>query len=145
MVCILEPAASLRNVSVLLHVVEPFVSLLSGKVCLKLAWYIIWPFGKSVQRVNGYKSSTISNQIPFSNGLFSIFYSLKFQACHLVDMSAVKPTNCDIVPQEHKDLVGDKDCAPLLVSSPLPIKIPVPTFPPRKTRKHWVRVSECIL
>ncbi|PWA18287.1 hypothetical protein CCH79_00017809, partial [Gambusia affinis] len=83
-----------------------------GKVCLKLARYIIWPFGKSVQR-----------------------------ACRLVDMSAVKPTNCDIVPQEHKDLVGDKDCTPLLVSSPLPVEIPVPTLPPRKTTKHWCRVS----
>uniref|UniRef100_A0A096MHR4 Cation/H+ exchanger protein 1 n=1 Tax=Poecilia formosa TaxID=48698 RepID=A0A096MHR4_POEFO len=85
-----------------------------GKVCLKLAWYIIWPFGKSIQR-----------------------------ACRLVDLSAVKPTNCDIVPQEHddKDLVGDKDCAPLLVSSPLPVEIPAPTRPPRKTTKHWCRVG----
>ncbi|MEQ2310453.1 hypothetical protein AMECASPLE_008995 [Ameca splendens] len=85
-----------------------------GKVCLKLAWYVIWPFGKSVQR-----------------------------ACRLVNMSAVKPTNCEIIPQEHedKDLVGDKDCAPLLVSSPLPIEIPVPLPLPKKTSKHWCRFS----
>ncbi|KAM4712314.1 cation/H+ exchanger protein 1 isoform 2-T2 [Anableps anableps] len=84
-----------------------------GKVCLKLAWYVIWPFGKSVQR-----------------------------ARHLVNMSAVKPTNSEIIPQEHdKDLIVDKDCAPLLVSSPFPVEIPVPPLPQKKTSTHWCRFS----
>ncbi|CAG5927566.1 unnamed protein product [Menidia menidia] len=84
-----------------------------GKICLKLAWYFIWPFGKSIGK-----------------------------APDVISRSTVKPTNCDVISQERdEDLVGDQDCAPLLVSSPLPIEIPVPTLPPRKRSNHWCRVG----
>ncbi|KAM6895746.1 cation/H+ exchanger protein 1 [Xenentodon cancila] len=88
-----------------------------GKVCLRMAFYLIWPFGKSIGKAG--------------DGL-----------CR----SNMKSTNCERVPPERdqEDLAGDKDCAPLLVSSPLPIEIPVPTLPPNKTSNHWWRVSTYI-
>ncbi|XP_075328721.1 cation/H+ exchanger protein 1 [Odontesthes bonariensis] len=88
-----------------------------GKICLKLAWYFIWPFGKSIGK-----------------------------ARDVISRSAVKPTNCDIIPQERdsEDPVGDKDCAPLLLSSTLPTELPVPTLPPRKNSNHWCRFSTYI-
>lgn len=53
---------------------------------------------------------------------------------------------CEVIPEEtrsdySKDLEGDKDSAPLLVSSPMNFKIPVPEAPVRKTSNHWVRKS----
>ncbi|XP_041833325.1 cation/H+ exchanger protein 1 isoform X2 [Melanotaenia boesemani] len=88
-----------------------------GKVCFKMALYFIWPFGKFIEK-----------------------------AGDVVSRSSVKRTNCEIVPQEkdNEDLVGDKDCAPLLVSSPLPIEIPVPTLPQIGTSNHWCRISTYI-
>ncbi|KAF7229185.1 cation/H+ exchanger protein 1 isoform X1 [Nothobranchius furzeri] len=88
-----------------------------GKVCFKLAWYFIWPFGKSIQ-----KASNVTNG------------------------PVVMSTNCDVIPNERdsEDLIEDKDCGPLLVSSPIPVDIPAPTLPPKKPSKHWCRVSTYI-
>lgn len=41
-----------------------------------------------------------------------------------------------------KDLERDKDAAPLLVSSPINVEIPVPAAPVGKTSNHWVRKSK---
>lgn len=67
--------------------------------------------------------------------------------------SAVKPPKCEIIPEvgdaeDSRGPVCDKDCAPLLVSSPMfhcPVEIPVPERPARKTSKHWVRAFPTIL
>ncbi|XP_040886289.1 cation/H+ exchanger protein 1 [Toxotes jaculatrix] len=87
-----------------------------GKLCLKMAWYFIWPFGKSVEKASDIRSSTL------------------------------RPPKCEVIPEEgdtedSKDLVRDKDSAPLLVSSLIPVDIPVPEPPTRKTSKHWCRIS----
>ncbi|XP_042367395.1 cation/H+ exchanger protein 1 isoform X2 [Plectropomus leopardus] len=91
-----------------------------GKLCLKMARYFIWPFGKSIAR-----------------------------ASDVVKRSIVKPPKCEVIPEERdsedsKDLVRDKDSAPLLVSSPLPVEIPVPEPPARKTSNHWCHISTYI-
>uniref|UniRef100_A0A3B5B995 Low affinity vacuolar monovalent cation/H(+) antiporter-like n=1 Tax=Stegastes partitus TaxID=144197 RepID=A0A3B5B995_9TELE len=87
-----------------------------GKVCWKLALYFLWPFGKSIEK-------------PGSLHRFP-----------------VKPLDSDASPQDGdgEDLVRDKDSAPLLVSSPIPVEIPVPELPVRKTTKRWCRVSTYI-
>ncbi|KAG8005627.1 Low affinity vacuolar monovalent cation/H(+) antiporter [Nibea albiflora] len=82
-----------------------------GKLCFKMAGYFIWPFGKSLEK-----------------------------ASHVVKRSIARPPKCDVIPEEgdtedSKDLVRNKDSAPLLVSSPIPIEIPVPEPPARKTLK----------
>lgn len=41
-----------------------------------------------------------------------------------------------------KDLERDKDAAPLLVSSPVNVEIPVPAAPVGNTSNHWVRKSK---
>ncbi len=56
----------------------------------------------------------------------------------------MRPPRFEVIPEEtdsddNKDLVRGKDSAPLLVSSPIPIEIPVPELPARKTSNHWVR------
>ncbi|KAM7378247.1 hypothetical protein PAMA_013237 [Pampus argenteus] len=91
-----------------------------GKLCLKLAWYFIWPFGRSLEK-----------------------------AGDVVKRSIVKPPKCEVIPEEKdsedsKDLVRDKDSSPLLVSSPIPVEIPVPELPARHISKHWCRVSTYI-
>ncbi|XP_041820234.1 cation/H+ exchanger protein 1 [Chelmon rostratus] len=88
-----------------------------GKLCLKMAWYFIWPFGKSLEK-----------------------------AGDVVKRSILKPPAIEVIPEERdsedsKDLVRDKDSAPLLVSSPIPVEIPVPIPPAKKTSNHWCRVS----
>ncbi|XP_070785233.1 cation/H+ exchanger protein 1 [Enoplosus armatus] len=88
-----------------------------GKLCLKMAWYFIWPFGKSLGK-----------------------------AGDVVKRSVMKPPRCEVIPEERdnedsKDLVRDKDSAPLLMSSPIPVEIPVPEAPAGKTSKHWCRIS----
>ncbi len=70
-----------------------------------------------------------------------------FQAGDVVKRSIIKPPKCEVIPEERdsedsKDHVRDKDSAPLLMSSPIPVEIPVPEPPARKTSKHWVRKSE---
>ncbi|XP_035530774.1 cation/H+ exchanger protein 1 isoform X2 [Morone saxatilis] len=42
---------------------------------------------------------------------------------------------------DNKDPDRDKDSAPLLVSSPILVEIPVPEPPARKTSNHWCRIS----
>uniref|UniRef100_G3Q824 Cation/H+ exchanger protein 1 n=1 Tax=Gasterosteus aculeatus TaxID=69293 RepID=G3Q824_GASAC len=64
-----------------------------GKLCLKMAWYFIWPFGKSIEKV-----------IDGADG-------------------------------------AEKDSAPLLMSTPIPVRIAVPEPPAQKTSKHWVKKS----
>ncbi|XP_029707472.1 cation/H+ exchanger protein 1 isoform X1 [Takifugu rubripes] len=91
-----------------------------GNLCFKMALYFIWPFGKSVEK-----------------------------ASDVVKRSTVKPLMCEVIPEEtrsdySKDLEGEKDSAPLLVSSPINFKIPVPAAPVRKTSNHWCRYSTCV-
>ncbi|XP_054609704.1 cation/H+ exchanger protein 1 isoform X2 [Dunckerocampus dactyliophorus] len=91
-----------------------------GKLCLKLAWYFIWPFGKSVE-----KAGDLSRQ------------------------PTMKPPRCEVIPEERdsedsRDTLGEKDSGPLLMSSPLPIEMPVPELPVRSSSKHWCRVSTYI-
>ncbi|XP_026182869.1 cation/H+ exchanger protein 1 [Mastacembelus armatus] len=86
-----------------------------GKLCFKMAWYFIWPFGKSVEK-----------------------------AGDLVKRAFAKPPKCEVIPEvgdseDSKDLVTNKDSAPLLVSSPVPVEIPIHELPARKTSKYWVR------
>ncbi|XP_019947709.1 cation/H+ exchanger protein 1 isoform X2 [Paralichthys olivaceus] len=88
-----------------------------GKLCWKLALYFIWPFEKSIEKANDAMKSSI-----------------------------LKPPKCDVIPEEgdtedSKDMIRDKDSAPLLVSSPISLEIPVPEPPVRKASKHWCRVS----
>uniref|UniRef100_A0A3B4TIR9 Cation/H+ exchanger protein 1 n=1 Tax=Seriola dumerili TaxID=41447 RepID=A0A3B4TIR9_SERDU len=88
-----------------------------GKLCWKMALYFIWPFGKSLDK-----------------------------AGDVVKSSTVKPPKIEVIPEEGdtedgKDLVRDKDSAPLLMSSPIPVDIPVPEPPARKISKHWCRIS----
>uniref|UniRef100_A0A665WQU4 Cation/H+ exchanger protein 1 n=1 Tax=Echeneis naucrates TaxID=173247 RepID=A0A665WQU4_ECHNA len=85
-----------------------------GKLCWRMAGYFIWPFGKSVE-----KSSNL------------------------------KPPKIEVIPEEgdaedNRDLARDKDVAPLLVSSPLPVLIPVREPPARKTSNHWCHISTYI-
>lgn len=59
----------------------------------------------------------------------------------------MRPPKCEVIPEEtddadSKDHIEDKDSAPLLVSSPVTVEIPVPEPPARKTSNHWVRKSE---
>ncbi|KAL7370440.1 hypothetical protein ABVT39_000718 [Epinephelus coioides] len=88
-----------------------------GRLCLKMGWYFIWPFGKSIEK-----------------------------AGDVVKRSIAKPPKCEVIPEESdtensKDHVRDKDSAPLLMSSPIPVEIPVPEPPARKTSTHWCRIS----
>ncbi|KAM8908479.1 cation/H+ exchanger protein 1 isoform 1-T1 [Spinachia spinachia] len=79
-----------------------------GKLCLKMAWYFIWPFGKSIEKAEDVvKRSTAT--LP------------KFE---------VIPACCT-----------EKDSAPLLMSTPIPVRIAVLEPPAQKTSKHWCRVS----
>ncbi|XP_056223790.1 cation/H+ exchanger protein 1 isoform X1 [Seriola aureovittata] len=88
-----------------------------GKLCWKMALYFIWPFGKSLDK-----------------------------AGDVLKSSTLKPPKIEVIPEEGdtedgKDLVRDKDSAPLLMSSPIPVDIPVPEPPARKISKHWCRIS----
>ncbi|XP_031169559.1 cation/H+ exchanger protein 1 isoform X3 [Sander lucioperca] len=80
-----------------------------GKLCFKMAWYFIWPFGKSIEK-----------------------------AGDVVKRSVAKPPKCEVIPEERD---SDKDSRPLLMSSPIPVEIPVPELPARITSKHWCRIS----
>lgn len=65
----------------------------------------------------------------------------------MVKRSTERPPKCEVIPKEtdsvdSKDLVGDKDSSPLLVSPPVTVEIPVPEPPARKTLNHWVREPE---
>ncbi|KAM8883783.1 cation/H+ exchanger protein 1 [Synchiropus picturatus] len=88
-----------------------------GKLCLRLAWYFIWPFGKSVEKMGG-----------------------------AVTKSSKRPPASERIADErdagdHREVGREKDSSPLLVSSPIPVEIPVPERPTRKCSKHWCRVS----
>ncbi|XP_070710061.1 cation/H+ exchanger protein 1 [Pempheris klunzingeri] len=88
-----------------------------GKLCLKLSWYFIWPFGKSVEKVS-----------------------------NVVKRSILNPQKCEVIPEERdredrRDVGRDKDSEPLLVSSPIPVEIPVPEPPATKMSRHWCRLS----
>ncbi|XP_035477452.2 cation/H+ exchanger protein 1 isoform X2 [Scophthalmus maximus] len=88
-----------------------------GKLCFKLAWYFIWPFGKSIEKVSDRVMSPI-----------------------------VKPPKSEVTSEEReteddRDPVMNKDSSPLLVSSPISCAIPVPEPAARKTSRHWCRVS----
>ncbi|XP_077450117.1 cation/H+ exchanger protein 1 isoform X1 [Stigmatopora argus] len=88
-----------------------------GKLCLKLAWYFIWPFGKSVQK-----------------------------GADFTQKSPTKSRRCEVIPEERdaeesKDVVMENDSGPLLMSSPLPVELPLPEFPIRTGSKLWCRLS----
>uniref|UniRef100_A0A3Q3VPC4 Uncharacterized protein n=1 Tax=Mola mola TaxID=94237 RepID=A0A3Q3VPC4_MOLML len=90
-----------------------------GKLCSKMAWYFIWPFGKSLEKANGVVKRTIA-----------------------------RPQKCEVIPEEtdsedSKHRVRDKDSAPLLVSSPVTVEIPAPERPARQTSNHWVGKALC--
>uniref|UniRef100_H2MHC3 Cation/H+ exchanger protein 1 n=1 Tax=Oryzias latipes TaxID=8090 RepID=H2MHC3_ORYLA len=79
-----------------------------GKLCLKMALYLLWPFRKAIEKVSD------------------------------ADKPNMKPTNCErISSQKDDDLVGDGDCAPLLVSSPILTEIPVPLLPQKRSSDYW--------
>ncbi|KAL3048113.1 hypothetical protein OYC64_006816 [Pagothenia borchgrevinki] len=82
-----------------------------GKLCFRLALYFIWPFGKSIEK-----------------------------AGEVVRRSIAKPPKCEVIPEE-SDRSGNEDSAPLLMSSPIPVEIPVPEPAAGKTSNHWCRVS----
>lgn len=59
----------------------------------------------------------------------------------------MRPSKCEVIPEEtdnadSKDLMEDRDSAPLLVSSPVTVEVPVPEPPARKASNHWVRKPE---
>ncbi|XP_077401391.1 cation/H+ exchanger protein 1 [Vanacampus margaritifer] len=88
-----------------------------GKLCFKLAWYFIWPFGKSVGKATDFTKRSTS-----------------------------KPPRCEVIPEERhsedsKEMVMEKDSGPLLMSSPLPIESPFPELAVRTGSKHWRRAS----
>ncbi|KAM9771755.1 cation/H+ exchanger protein 1 [Syngnathus typhle] len=82
-----------------------------GKLCFKLALYFIWPFGKSVEK-----------------------------AADLAKRSTMKPPRCEVIPEESVS-EDTKDSGPLLMSTPLPIELPLPEGDVRTRSKHWCRVS----
>uniref|UniRef100_A0A8C2ZCT4 Cation/H+ exchanger protein 1 n=1 Tax=Cyclopterus lumpus TaxID=8103 RepID=A0A8C2ZCT4_CYCLU len=82
-----------------------------GKLCFKMAWYFIWPFGKSIEK-----------------------------ACDVVKRPVAKPPKFEDIPEDSENS-REKDSAPLLMSSPIPVMIPIPEPPARKTSKHWCRIS----
>ncbi|XP_069021063.1 cation/H+ exchanger protein 1 [Embiotoca jacksoni] len=95
-----------------------------GKVCFRMAWYLIWPFGKSIEKTDD-----------------------------VVSRSTMRPPKLEVIPpgtdsddlvRDSDDLVRDKDSEPLLVSSPIATEIPVPELPTRKTSKYWCRISTYI-
>ncbi|XP_068163328.1 cation/H+ exchanger protein 1 [Antennarius striatus] len=98
-----------------------FLSILGipyGKLCLKMAWYFIWPFGKSLEKAGDvHKRSTLRHP------------------------------RCEIIPeeqkddQEGKDPIRNQDSDPLLKFSPVPIELPIPETPARKTSNHWCHIS----
>ncbi|KAM9823983.1 cation/H+ exchanger protein 1 [Neosynchiropus ocellatus] len=88
-----------------------------GKLCLRLAWYFIWPFGMSVEKTG--------------DG---------------VSKSGKRPPKSERAADEkdagdQREVGREKDSSPLLVSSPIPVEIPVPERATRKCSKHWCRVS----
>ncbi|XP_024913288.1 cation/H+ exchanger protein 1 isoform X2 [Cynoglossus semilaevis] len=91
-----------------------------GKLCLKLAWYFIWPFGKSVEKASDkMKGPTV---IPSrSEGVVE-----------------------DRDNDDSRVHVRDNGTTPLLVSSPVTVEFPVPQLQVKTTSKHWCRVSTYI-
>ncbi|XP_056157617.1 cation/H+ exchanger protein 1 [Lampris incognitus] len=85
-----------------------------GKLCWKLTGYFIWPFGKSIEKAGDGEK----------------------RCC-------LKIPTCEVIPEEGDsedsgDFTTPKESAPLLVSSPVPIEVPVPA---KKPSSHWCRFS----
>ncbi|XP_030296165.1 cation/H+ exchanger protein 1 isoform X2 [Sparus aurata] len=86
-----------------------------GKLCLKMAWYFIWPFGRSLEK-----------------------------AGDVVRRPIARPPKIEVIPEEDVGEDGKdhtRDSAPLLMSSPVPVEIPVPEPAATKTSHHWCRIS----
>lgn len=132
-----EPAASLRVLYCLLKYARSFLLFLffTGKLCLKMAWYFIWPFGKSIEKVIGY----LMYDIPLFKCLSDIIFA-PFQAGDVVKRSAATLPKFEVIPADGAD-GAEKDSAPLLMSTPIPVRIAVPEPPAQKTSKHWVKKS----
>lgn len=122
-----------------------FLFFSSGKLCFRMACYFIWPFGKSLEKVIKYNAYFSNHgaiaKVALTCSLLCCsnksFFCL-FQAGHAVKRSIARPPKCEVIPEEgdtedSKDLVRNKDSAPLLMSSPIPIEIPVPEPLARKT------------
>ncbi|KAJ0057372.1 hypothetical protein NL108_005287, partial [Boleophthalmus pectinirostris] len=79
-----------------------------GKLCWKMGWYFIWPFGKSIDKVSDVvrKTGILSHRGGFGG-------------------------------EDEDDPSRQKDSAPMLASSPFPVEIPVPEPPTRRMSRHW--------
>ncbi|XP_047431030.1 cation/H+ exchanger protein 1 [Mugil cephalus] len=88
-----------------------------GKLCLKMAWYVIWPFGRSIVKADD-----------------------------MFNRSNPKPPKIEITGPERdsEDQIRDKESAPLLMSSPILVDVAVPAPAARKTSKLWCRFSTYI-
>ncbi|XP_017349763.1 cation/H+ exchanger protein 1 isoform X2 [Ictalurus punctatus] len=86
-----------------------------GKLCFRLSGYLLWPFGKSLQKT-----------------------------CSLVRKCCVKFPHCEAIPEEAGDMKKSpdnvKESTPLMSSPPDPIDVPPPPPPPRM-RSYWCCVS----
>ncbi|TWW64667.1 hypothetical protein D4764_22G0003140 [Takifugu flavidus] len=96
-----------------------------------------------------WKGNVTEKPIEDRSDVIKELYSDLNTASDVVKRSTVKPLMCEVIPEEtrsdySKDLEGEKDSAPLLVSSPINFKIPVPAAPVRKTSNHWCRYSTCV-
>lgn len=84
-----------------------------GKLCWKMGWYFLWPFGKSIEKAGDVVRSTV-----------------------------VKPPRCEESDyDDNRDLGTVKDTSPLMASSPFPVEIPVPEPPAPRISNHWFRPS----
>uniref|UniRef100_A0A673A085 Cation/H+ exchanger protein 1 n=1 Tax=Sphaeramia orbicularis TaxID=375764 RepID=A0A673A085_9TELE len=79
-------------------------------------------------------------------GMYSvnILSYLLFQAGEVVRRPVAKPPRCEVIPEERdtddtKD--GVRDSSPLLVSSPIPVEIPVTEPSSKKPSTYWCRLS----
>ncbi|XP_033470914.1 cation/H+ exchanger protein 1 isoform X2 [Epinephelus lanceolatus] len=94
----------------------------------------------------GWHEGTTKTTIRAENEVEAHREANNYKAGDVVKRSIAKPPKCEVIPEESdtensKDHVRDKDSAPLLMSSPIPVEIPVPEPPARKTSTHWCRIS----
>ncbi|XP_060759700.1 cation/H+ exchanger protein 1 [Neoarius graeffei] len=91
------------------------IAIPHGKLCLKLSGYLLWPFGKALQKTSS-----------------------------LVRKCCIKFPNCEAIPEEVGDVRGSPDntreSSPLMTSPPIPIDVPPPPPLPEK-RSYWCCVS----
>ncbi|TKS90852.1 hypothetical protein D9C73_024985 [Collichthys lucidus] len=96
----------------------------------------------------GWHEATTKTTIRADNEVEAHREANNYKASHVVKRTIAKPPKCEVIPEEGdtedgKDIVRNKDSAPLLVSSPIPIEIPVPEPPAKKTPLQC-RISTCV-